>query len=73
MSTLFQGEAEDRLIQNEPLNIEDSLTEAPSDSPTDDNANAHQYDACPPNTKKMKRSSEIEQMNCFENCSKSCH
>ena len=27
---------------------------------TDDNANAHQYDACPPDTKKLKRSSEIE-------------
>ena len=73
MSTLFQGEAEDRLIQNEPLDIEDSLSEALSDSPIDDNANAHQYDDCQPNTKKMKRSSEREQLNCFENCSKSCH
>ena len=59
------------MIKNEPLNIEDSLSEASSESTTDHNANAHQYDACPPNTKKMKRSSEIEQLNCFKNCSKS--
>ena len=70
-STLFEREAEDRLIKNEPLNIEDSLSEASSESTTDHNANAHQYDACPPNTKKMKRSSEIEQLKCFKSCSKS--
>ena len=69
-STLFEREDENRLIQNEPLNIGDSLNEASSES-TDDNENAHQDDACPPNTKKMKRSSEIEQQNCFKNCSKS--
>ena len=70
-STLFEKEAQDRLIKNEPLNIEDSLSEASSESTTDDNANAHQYDACQPNTKKMKRSSKMEQLNCFKNCSKS--
>ena len=70
-STLFEREAEDRLIKIEPLNIEDSLSEASSECTADDNANAHQYDACPPNTKKIKCSSKIEQMNCFKNCSKS--
>ena len=69
-STIFETEDENRLIQNEPLKIEDSLNEASSES-TDGNENAHQYDACPPNAKKMKRSSEIEQLNCFKNCSKS--
>ena len=59
-STLFEREYENRLIQNEPLNIEDSLSEAPSES-TDDNENAHQYDASQPNAKKIKRSIEIEQ------------
>ena len=44
-STLFEREDEDRLIKNEPLNIEDSLSEASSESTTDENANAHQYDA----------------------------
>ena len=33
--------------------------------------NAHQYHACPSNTKEMKRSSEIEQLNCFKNYNKS--
>ena len=69
-STLFEREDENRLTQNEPRNIEDSLSEVSSES-TDDNENAHQYDACPPNTKKMKCSSEIKQLNCFKNCSKS--
>ena len=70
-STLFEKrEDENRLIQNEPLNIEDNLSKASSEF-TDDNENAHQYDACPPNTRKMKRSSGIEQHNCFKNCSKS--
>ena len=59
------------MIKNEPLNIDDSLSEASSESSTDDNANAHQYEACLPNTKKMKCSSEIEQLNCSKNCSKS--
>ena len=69
-STLFEREDENRLIQNEPRNIEDSLSEASSEF-TDDNENAHQYDACPLNTKKIKRSSKIEQQNCFKSCSKS--
>ena len=70
-STLFEREAEERLIKNEPLNIEDTLSEASSEPTADDNANAHQYDACPPNTKKMKCSSKTEQLNCFKNCSES--
>ena len=70
-STLFEREAGNRLIKNEPLNIEVSLNETSSESTTDDNAYVHQYDACLPNTKKMKRFSEIGQMNFFENCSKS--
>ena len=70
-STLFEREVEDRLIKNEPLNIEDSLSEASSESTIHYNANARQYDVCSPNTKKMKRSSEIEQLSCFKSCSKS--
>ena len=38
---------------------------------TDENENAPQYEASPPNAKKEKRSNEIELQNCFKNCSKS--
>ena len=64
----FERDDENRLIQNETLNIEDSMTVASLES-TDDNENAHQYDTCPPNAKKMKRSNKVEQQNCFRDSS----
>ena len=68
-NTLFESEEENRLTNNSPLNIERNLSEASSES-TDDNKNLYQFDVCLPNTKKMKCSSEIEQLNCLKNCSK---
>ena len=52
------------------MNIDDSLGEASLES-TDDNENAHQYNVCPSNAKKIKHSNEIEQQNCFKSGSKS--
>ena len=67
-SSPFERDDENRLIQNETLNIEDSMIVASLES-TGDNENAHQYDACPPNAKKIKRSNKVEQQNCFQDCS----